>query len=813
MYSLAPSLALAARGLRRRPGFAAVSIATIALAIGANTAIFSVVNGTLLRPLPFRDSERLVKLEARAHTGYLVSLSVPNFRDWRDRSRVFESLVLSGGWNLRLTGRGPAEMLDGRGVVGDFFATLGLEPDIGALFGAAAAPDHDGGEPVVVLGHAFWQQRFGGDPGIIGQTLTIGGRDYTVTGVLQPNAGFPTPAMQFYVPMATLSGLPWDDRDSGFGASAFGRLRATADFPAARQDMARVDREVAEAVGRTAPTAEVSTLTSWYVGDLRLQLWILMGAVGFVLLIALANVGNLLLSRGEDRSRELAVRSAVGAARGHLVALLLAETLLLAGAGGILGAALAWGAVQALVPLLPSEIPAVLRSQIRVDGTALAFGIGLALVAGVLFGLVPALRSSRVDLAGSFRAGNRSTDSGRARLRSGLVVAEVALAVMLLIGAGLMLKSLGRLLDVDKGFDARNLLTGAIGVPAGRIPDAERWRAFYHEVGARAAALPGVQSVSFQLLLPLSERSWELRIHPEGVPVEPETGRSVLYNIVSPEYFKTFEVPLSRGRGFGPEDRDGTSLVTIIDESMAREFWPGEDPIGKRVTFETETADRSSPPVYRTVIGVARNVRHYELMSPSRIQVYVPMDQSGRRWGNTLRIALKTGGPPERLEAPLRALLAVLDPDATLWQVQPLEAFVERATAQSRAMTRVLATFAAAALGLAALGIFGVMSYTVSRRSREIGIRMALGAAPRDVSRWIGGRALRLTALGLGLGVLGSLGLTRVLTRALFEVSPLDPVTYTGVVALLGGTAMLAAWLPARRGTRVDPVRVIRDDG
>jgi predicted permease len=287
----------------------------------------------------------------------------------------------------------------------------------------------------------------------------------------------------------------------------------------------------------------------------------------------------------------------------------------------------------------------------------------------------------------------------------------------------------------------------------------------------------------------------------------------VLYNIVSPEYFRTFEVPLSRGRGFGPEDRDGTSLVTIIDESMAREFWPGEDPIGKRVTFETETADRSSPPVYRTVIGVARNVRHYELMSPSRIQVYVPMDQSGRRWGNTLRVALKTGGPPERLEAPLRALLAGLDPDATLWQVQPLEAFVERATAQSRAMTRVLATFAAAALGLAALGIFGVMSYTVSRRSREIGIRMALGAAPRDVSRWIGGRALRLTALGLGLGVLGSLGLTRVLTRALFEVSPLDPVTYTGVVALLGGTAMLAAWLPARRGTRVDPVRVIRDDG
>jgi len=813
MRSLIRSLALAARGIRRRPGFAVVCTATIALAIGANTAIFSVVNGTLLRPLPFRDPERLVKLEAKAHTGFMISLSIPNFRDWRDRNRVLESLVLSGGWNLRLTGRGPAEVLVGRGVVGDFFATLGLEPEVGSLFGAKAAPDHEGGELLVVLGHAFWQQRFGGDRAILGQTLMLGGRPYTITGVLQPNAGFPDPAQQFYLPMATIAGLPWDDRDSGFGASAFGRLHPSADLTAARRDMVRVDREVAEVAGRTASTAELSTLTSWYLGDLRVQLWILMGAVGFVLLIAVANVGNLLLSRGEDRSRELAVRSAVGAGRPELITLLLAEAVLIAGAGGILGAALAYAAVQALVPLLPSEIPAVLRSQIRVDGTTLAFGIGLALVTSVLFGLVPALRFSRVDLAGSLRAGVRSTDAGRTGLRSALVVGEVALAVLLLVGAGLMLKSLDRLLDVEKGFDARNVLTAAIGAPDARIPDAERWRGFHHEVGERAAALPGVRSVSFQLLLPLGQRSWELRIHPEGVAVERETARSVLYNIVSPDYFRTFGVPLVRGRGFGQEDRDGAGLVTIIDESMAREFWPGENPIGKRVTFETETEDRGSTPVYRTVVGVARNVRHYELTSPSRIQVYVPMDQSARRWGNILRIALKTVGPPDRAAAPLRTLLAGIDPDATLWQVQPLEAYVDRATAQSRAMTRVLAVFGAAALGLAALGIFGVMSYTVSRRSREIGIRMALGATAMNVTRWIGGRALRLTMLGLGLGMLGSLGLTRVLTGALFEVSPLDPGTYLRVVAVLGGTALLAAWFPARRGTRVDPVSVIRDAG
>jgi putative ABC transport system permease protein len=806
-------LRLAARGLSRRPGFAAVAILTIALAIGANTAIFSIVNGALLRPLPFREPERLVKLEARSNTGHMISLSIPNYRDWRDRSRGFGGVALSGGWNMRLTGRGPAEMLEGRGVVGDFFGTLGLRPEVGALFGPDAAPDHEGGRLEVVLGHAWWQQRFGGDRGLIGQTLTLAGRPYTVGGVLEPHAGFPDPNVQFYIPMATIPGLPWDDRDSGFGASAFARLGAAVTFTAARQDMTRVDREVRDVAGPTAPTAVVSTLESWYVGDVQEQLWILMGAVGFVLLIALANVGNLLLSRGEDRHRELAVRSALGAGRGALVRLLLTEALLIAGAGGLLGAALAYATVQALVPLLPAEIPSVLRAQIQVDGLALAFGVGLALLAGVLFGLFPALHASRVDLAGSFKSGARTTDPGRSALRSALVVSEVALALVLLVGAGLMLKSLDRLLNVDKGFEESNVLTAAVAAPSGGFADAERWRRFYADVETRARALPGVRSASLQLLLPLSERSWELRIHPEGVPPTRETGQSVLYNIVTPSYFETFGVPLVRGREFGEGDREGASLVAIIDETMARQFWPGQDPIGKRVTFETETEDRSSAPVYRTVIGVARNVRHYELMTPSRIQVYVPVEQAGRRWGNTLRLALKTQGPPERLAPELRAMLAGIDPDITLWQVQSLEGYVGRATARSRAMTRVLAAFAAAALGLSALGLFGVMSYAVRRRVREIGIRIALGAAPGDVRRWVGLRAARLTAVGLVAGVLGAVALTRLLSTALFEVSPLDPMTYVWVSVILVATSLLAAWLPTRRAMRVDPVRVMRDEG
>jgi predicted permease len=389
----------------------------------------------------------------------------------------------------------------------------------------------------------------------------------------------------------------------------------------------------------------------------------------------------------------------------------------------------------------------------------------------------------------------------------------VALALVLLVGAGLMLKSLDRLLNVDKGFEESNVLTAAVAAPSGGFADAERWRRFYADVETRARVLPGVRSASLQLLLPLSERSWELRIHPECVPVTRETGQSVLYNIVTPSYFETFGVPLMRGREFGEGDREGASLVAIIDETMAREFWPGQDPIGKRVTFETETEDRTSAPVYRTVIGVARNVRHYELMAPSRIQVYVPVEQAGRRWGNTLRLALKTQGPPERLAPELRAMLAGIDPDITLWQVQSLEGYVGRATARSRAMTRVLAAFAAAALGLSALGLFGVMSYAVRRRVREIGIRIALGAAPGDVRRWVGLRAARLTAIGLVTGVLGAVALTRLLSTMLFEVSPLDPMTYVWVGVILVATSLLATWLPARRAMRVDPVRVMRDEG
>jgi len=798
------------RGLRRRPGFALISIATIALAIGSNTATWSVVSGALLKALPFREPDRLVAFDTRSNTGFLVSLSIPNYRDWRDRNRSFESFAGSAGWTLRLTGRGPAQILDGRAVLGDLFGLLGMEAELGRVFHAAEAPDHAGGEYVAVLGHSFWQQRFGGDPAIVGQSLTLGQKSYQVIGVLPAGAGYPGPAAEFYVPMATLDGLPWDDRDSGFGTSALGRLKAGVTLAGARDDFERVNREVREVGGPTTATAELGTLEARYVGEVRSQLWILMGAVGFVLLIAIANVGNLMLARGEDRARELTVRSALGADRGALVRLILGEAMLIALIGGLLGAGLAFLAVRSIVPLLPTEIPAILRQQIGVNGPVLGFGIGLALLTGLLFGIVPALRGTRVDLAGALKSSSRTTAGGQSGLRQALVVGEVAIALVLLVSAGLMLRSLNRLLSVDKGFDTRGVLSGAIAAGDGRVNGAEGWRAYYNEMLAKLEAGPGVERAAAALLLPLAERSWELRIHPQGVPVLPETGQSVLYNIVSPGYFETFGVPLVRGRGFSAADREGSEAVAIIDETMAKKFWPGDDPIGKQVTFEM--ASDSGPPVYRSVVGVARNVRHYELMQPSRIQVYVPLDQAGRRWGNTLRFGLKTQGNPERFVTQVREAVLGIDPDAVLYQVQPLAGYVDRASAPSRAMARVLTAFGGGALALAALGIFGVMSYAVTRRTREIGIRLALGAAPLQVIAWVGTQAFRLTTLGLLIGVPAALLLTRLLTTSLFEVKPLDTMTYAGVTIVLAATALVAAWLPARRASRVDPAKVLADE-
>ncbi len=800
----------ALRSLAKHPGFTAVGTLTIALAVAGNTTIFAVLKALVLDPLPFRNPQELVTLDVRSTRGFLISNSIPNYRDW-GASRAFRTVGASAGWGMILTGRDQAQVLNLRAVLGDFFGTLGVTAYRGRLL--TAVETEPGAEATIVLGYRFWLSRLGGDPGIVGQTLLLDQRPYVVVGVLPAGFGYPSPEVDAYVPMGSIPGLPWDDRESSFGTRAIARL-APATTPAlAQQDLDRITRAIAAQVGQPIAHPELRTLTDFYVHDLQRQTWVLMGAVGFVLLIAVANVGSLVLARGENRRREIAVRAALGARRRELVRVLLSESIALSFLGGILGLGLAYAAVRALVPLLPSAIPQLLTARISLDGGVLLFTLTLTTVAGLLFGTVPAVRASDLELAVELREGTRGS-SRRQHMRSALVVAEVALSLVLLIGAGLMLESLQNLRTVDKGFDAENVLTARVGLARQRYSTQESWRGFFEELLPRAAALPGVRTAALALLLPLADRSWEMGVLPDNVPYDRTHSESVLYNLVSPGYFQAMGIPFLKGRNFAPADRDGAPLVAVIDETMAKKFWPGEDPIGKRVTWETvDNSNRlDATPVWRTVVGVVKNVRHYELANPSRIQVYIPLQQTLNAWGMGLNVILKTDVPPRSLVEPLRREVARLDVDVPLSAAQPLEDYVDGDVSGNRVMSVLLATFGGVALLLAGVGIFGLVSYSVAQRRREIGIRMALGADAREVLGWIGKLGLGLAGTGAAIGVLAAAGLTRLLSTLLYQVSPLDPVLYAGLAMLLIAVALLATYLPARRAARTDPATVLKQE-
>ncbi len=810
MLNVPGGLRQAGRTLWKHPGFTTVGALTIALAVAGNTAIFAVVKALVLDPLPFRNPQELITLDVRSTRGFLISTSIPNYRDWGG-SRVFQTVGASAPWGMILTGRNQAQVVNLRAVLGDFFGTLGVTPSRGRLF--TPAETEPGAEGTIVLGYGFWRARMGRDPSVLGQTLVLDQRPYVVIGVLPEGFGFPSPAVEAYVPMGSIPGLPWEDRQSSFGTTAIARLAPGRTPALAQQALDRITSGVEAQEGQAIAHPELRTLTDFYIRDLKKQSWVLMAAVSFLLLIAVANVGSLMLAQGEDRRREVAVRAALGARRRELIRVLLTESLVLSFLGGIFGLALAYAAVRALVPLLPSEIPLLLVARIGVDGGVLLFTLALTTVAGLLFGIIPALRASDLELGAELREGTRGSSS-RQRLRSALVVTEVALSLVLLIGAGLMLRSLQNLRNTDKGFETENVITARVGLPQQRYPTQERWLGFFTRLLPDAAALPGVHSAALALLVPLSNRSWELGILPDNVPFDPARLESVLYNVVSPGYFQAMGVPLLQGRGFGDSDRDGAPLVAIIDETMARKFWPGENPIGKRVTFETVNGSNrpDDPPVWRTVIGVAKNVRHYQLANRSRIQVYVPLEQTFNRWGMSFHVILKTDVPPMSLATPLRRLLTSLDPDVPLNGVQPLADYVDGDLAGNRVMSVLLATFGGVALLLAGVGIFGLVSYSVAQRSREIGIRMALGADARSVLGWVGGLGLGLAGLGVAIGLAAAAGLTRLIRSLLYGVGPVDPVLYAALAMLLLLVALLATYLPARRATRIDPASVLKQE-
>jgi len=808
MHAFANDLWSALRSLRRRPTFAALAIATLALGIAASTAFFSVVNAILIEPLPFARPHELVTFANKSPAGYYISLSIPNYRDWRDRSRSFESFAAWAGWGFVLTGRGPAEILRATAVMGEYFETLAATPFLGRTF--TAQETEPGAEPLVVLDYGYWASALGSDQSIIGKSLVLDERPHTIVGVLEPGLVDPSLEAQIYVPMGSIPDLPFDDRESSFGTEAIARLAPGVRVESAREDMARVWREVEEAAGVPVTKPEVRTFSEYYVGQARTPLRVLMVGVLFVLLIAIVNVANLQFARGEDRRREMAVRTALGAGRGVLIRQLLIESLLLALLGGFAGIVLSWAGVRSLVPLLPDNLPSVLVQRIGIDSTVVLFAVFVAVVSGALFGVIPAIRTSQVNPATEIKRTDRGTTGRRGALRQALVISEVSLALLLLIGAGLMLQSFDRLRTVDKGFDATNVLTARLALPS-RYGDEQRWLQFNHELLAHARALPGVRSAALSLLIPLAHRSWERHLVVEGAEPAPNEQISVLFNVVSPEYFATMRVPLLDGRPFDEGDRIGSPPVAVIDETMAARFWPGERAIGKRIHLGEKTDDGQL--LFRTVVGVAKNVRHYELANPSRVQAYIPEGQAYGLWGLGLTVLLRTTGDAAAMAPVLRRELATIDPDIPSRQVRTLESLVARELSDSRAMGTLFTVFGSAALALAGIGIFGVMSYLVARRTREISVRMALGADARNVVLSVTRSGLLMGGAGVLVGLLAAALLTRFVTSLLYGVQPVDPLTYATLSLFLLGIATLASYIPARRATRVSPVEVLRDEG
>lgn len=799
---LSQDLRVAARGLLRAPGFTLVALLTLALGIGANSAIFSVVRSVLLRPLPYPDSERLVQLwtDHRARGRQQPEwLTPPEFLDWRDGNHTFSSMAAYANWAPDLTGDGEPEALGGLLVSGNYFAVLGTPPALGRLL--APADDSPGAEWVIVLSDALWRRRFGADPAIVGRVLQLNGESWTVVGVLP---------REFRPPLGTTPEVYRALRrpaNSGCGRGCFvwraiGRMKPGVSFEQAQADLsgiaARIAREYPaynEGVG-----AWPVRLHEQITGPTRVPLAALAGAVVFVLLIACVNLATLLLVRGAGRARELGVRAALGAGRGRLVRQLLTESALLAGVGGVLGLLLSLAGGGVLGSLVPPGVRGI--QEIRVDGLVVAVTAALSLLSGLLFGLLPAFHAAGSDLMGVLRTGRDA--GGRSRLRSGLVVTELAIAVVLLIGAGLLLRSFLLLQQVDLGYRSRGVVLASIGLPRARYADAARVRLTTEDLLTRLRADPALRAAEVTDLPPLSQGDQDITAIPLGEPKVPGRPEGIWYRAVTPGYLQTMRIRIVSGRQLSPEDRQGAPPVGVVNEEAARTFWPGQNPIGRVLaTGEDSTAPRI------TIVGVVGATRQDGPNQPLKPELFVPIDQAPNRG---LTFVLEPARDVDAAVAAFRQALRDVDPLVPLAAVEPIEQRVGSALALPRLYALLISIFAAAALLLAVLGVYGVMAYVVSQRQREIGVRLALGAAPGAIRRLVLGQGGRLALAGVGIGLLVGFAVSRLLGRLLFGVGAFDPQTYLLVPILLGGMALLACWLPARRAMRVDPLVAIREE-
>ena len=786
-------LRYALRSLRRTPGFTFVVLATLAVGIGANTAMFSVVNAVLLRPFPYEDADALLRI--RAGTSYL---------DLVDISERITSISGAAGHRAQFfdysTGS-EAERLDGVLVTGNMLRLFGATPLLGRLI--EPADDHAGAERVVLLSAPFWRSRFGGDPGVLGRRLTLNGHSYSIVGVLAPSFHFPIAKADVVAPF-----LPEAPREApARGAhtlAAFVRLKPGVTRAAAQEEMNALGQQLAQQYPRTNHDVRfiLHDLRQNVAGDVRQPLVILLATVACVLLIACVNVANLLIAKGATRRTELAIRAAIGATRGRIVRQVLTESLVLAGAGGFCGIGVAWWLTRAIVAVAPEDVPRLQSASL--DGQVLGVAVLVTIVTGLVFGTLPAWAAA-ASVADAARSGTRQTRGGN-RARSVLLVGEVALALVLVVGAGLLLKSFSALVRQTPGFDTSELLTGNVILNGPRYADVSARSRFWDDVETRMRSVPGVRDVAITTDLPIGGQSVFHNLSFEGRAVAPGTEPEVYYRGVNVAYFRAMGIPVLKGRTFTSSDRAGAPLVAIVNDAFAREYYPGEEVLGRRVRWA------SGDGTWITIVGVVADVRGLSLDQREVPAVHMPYAQEINPWRRWMDVALRADGQASVLAPALRREMLAVDRNVPITKVRTMEDVLEASVAERRFNLLLLGAFALIALALAAAGTYGVMAYLVTQRTREIGVRLAIGAQPGDVFRLVVGRGLMLAAFGVVLGLAAAAMLSRMLESMLFNVQPNDAATFGASAAVLLTAVALASFLPARRASRMDPLEALRSE-
>jgi putative ABC transport system permease protein len=822
MQTLLQDIKYGVRMLLKNPGITAIVILALALGIGANTAIFSVVNSVLLRPLPYEEADRLVFLNEKSAVLDEMSISYPNFEDWRTQNQSFEKIGVYNRSSYNLTGAGESERIVTGQVSADQISVLRVNAGLGRVF--TNDEDKPGGTPVVVLSYGLWQRRFAGQTSILNQQITLNGKPYTVIGVMPQDYQYPS-RVEMWVPVGQLSDqASWKSRGNHPGLYGVGRLKPGVSFEQSVADMARVGANLEKQYpdSNTGNGIRLRPLLEIFVSDIRRALWVIFGAVAFVLLIACANIANLLLARASARKKEMAIRSALGAGRWRIARQLLTESILLSIVGGTLGLLLGRWGIQLILYISPDAIP---RSrEIGLDWKVLGFTLAISFITGILFGLVPALQAGEVDVHETLKDTGRGM-SGRSWLRSSLVVAEVATTLVLLIGAGLMIRSFYMLQKVNPGFSYEHLTSFSVSLPQKKYANEDGRANFYNQLLENLRNTPGVESVAAASGLPLGNNGWQTSFAIDGRP-EPARGETPLMEacLVTPDYFKAMNIPLLRGRFFNDHDdrshlagKDLSKLSEnektvaalnsiVIDEEFARRHWPNEEAVGKRIRLGGGPDNGKSPVL--EVVGVVGRVKMESLSQDSnRVQGYFPYNQFPQ---GSMTVIIKGSGDPNQMIAAGRQQVKAIDPDQPIFSPRTMGDIRAESVAPERLNLTLLSLFAGIALVLAIVGIYGVMSYAVTQRTHEIGIRMAIGASRADVFRMILGHGMKLTLIGVGIGLLGAFGLTRLMTTMLFGVAPTDATTFGSIAVLLIGVALLACFLPGRRATKVEPTISLR---